>query len=573
MTKYKFNLEQLFYALLATFVAVSFCHLALVCYYADSEIWLLTLSQQTFHKGQLSSILYKWAFHALTYLFSHHAPNELAVYTYARSGWMIIALIAQLATAYAFSSFANQKKLFLPLFIAVMTFSAFFNQGFRVRGDTLSLFSHMVIMAGLFYIKDQPIRFWHYLALFVFNLILALSTPKSIFLYISQFAFALAMTFYLRLPRRFYVFIWISHISPLVLTCALIAISYFVGDPLSLMAAVHEAMDYYLKSFDAKLWNAGFFTVHDFSHVIKAFTKSSAHALVFLIGACVYLYTSYRSKKITIYTCLNVYGGTLFLFVLLHNQKLPFFLGTYGTPLIAYSFLLTYNLMSSVFKSYSRFANMILIGTMTFFCVLDCGLNLNHNNNMSQQMAIDIFDKYVQKHPQTTYYDTIGILPRKNTLFLFVGPGEVSRKKQIIADLHAANPTFILYTFKFNYLEPDIRHYLLANRVQPTPNVWVNGDHFSLAKNTKHFEKDVMLRGIPHWLVPARPGKYVYEFHSGNEITHEVIPFKDGLETKRFEQADSFAIPRKYIDFFQTNVEPIYFIQTPYNLFRYDTDF
>ncbi len=573
MTKYKFNIEHTYYAILATFLAASFCHLALVCYYADSEIWLLTLSQQTFSNVHLSSILYKWSFHALTYLFSHFAPTELAVYSYARTGWMVLALCAQLATAYAFSSFAGNRKLFLPLFITVMSFSAFYNQGFRIRGDVLSLFVHMGIMVLFFHLKQKRITYLHYLLLLILNLALVLSTPKSVYLYVAQFAFAISMVFYLKLNRRFYNFIWISHILPIVLALGAATLSYLVGDPLHLMAAVHEAIDYYLKTFDTSFTNAVFFSLNDFSHVIKAFVKSQVHALTFLVGVGVYLYSSYRSKQITIYTCLNVYFGVLFLFIMLHNQKLPFFIGTYGTPLIAYTYLLSYNFFAARLKRHTHLANIIVLGAMVFYAILDLGLNLRLNDNLGQQIAIEIFDDYVKKHPGTTYYDTIGILPRKNTIFLFVGPGEESRKQTIIQDLHREDPTVILYTFKFNYLEPDIRHYLLKHRVQVSTNVWVHGEHFQLVKDPQPFEKIIMLRERPHWHIHAPPQKFIFEFKSGTPIDKEVIYLKNGIETKHLEDADSFALPRKYIDFFQTNVEPIYFLQIPYNLFRYDTEF
>lgn len=573
MTKYKFSSAQLFYATIALIVTAGFCHLALVCYFADSEIWLLTLSQQTFSGFHLSSILYKWSFHALTYAFSHHAPSEWDVYIYARIGWTTVAVGAQLMIAYAFSSFAGNKKLLLPLFIVVMTFTAFFNQGFRIRGDILSLFAHAATMILLYRIRNQHPSLLHYAILLFFNILLGLSTPKAIYLYIAQFAFAISMVNYLSLSRQFYIFVWTSHILPILLICAAVVISYMIGDPLGIFIAVHEVVDYYLKSFDSTLSNASYFTLWDFAHIIKVFTKSMAHFAVFLCGFAIYLWNSYHNKKTSIYTCLNIYFGVLLIFIILHNQKLPFFLGTYGTPLIAYTYILTYNALHSLLRSLSHYINMLLIGAMTLLCLLDLNLNLFENNNLGQQFAIETLDAYMQKHPSTRYYDTIGILPRKNTVFLFIGPGEVSRKKKIIADLDTINPDVILYTFKFNYLEPDIHYYLEKHRFEQTPYVWVSGESFSRAEHPKMFERPIMLRNQLYRLIPVKPAKYIYDKQAKLDISRLIVPFKNGLETKRLEQADSFAVPELHSEIFQTNIEPIYFFQPPYQLFRYDTFF
>lgn len=571
MTKYKLSIEQLFYVIVALFVTLSFCHLALVCYFADSEIWLLTLSQQTFQNTGLSSIQYKWSFHALTYAFSHFAPSEWTVYLYARCGWMTVALAAQVMTAYAFSRFAENRKLFFPLFIVLMTFTAFFNQGFRIRSDILSLFAHAAILVLFFKSLHQRITVFHYAAAFAFNLLLASSTPKAAYLFIAQFAFAMSLAVHLRLDRRFFLFVWLSHVLPIVLICAALMISHISGDPFNLMTAAHEAADYYLKSFDTTLSNASYFSVWDFAHIIKTFSKSLAHTLVFVCGFAIYLWQSFRQKKPPLYSSLNVYFGVLLVFVVLHNQKLPFFIGTFGIPLIAYTYVLTYKMIEHFFKSFARYINMLLIGTMMLLCILDLSLNLSENNNLGQQVAIETLDNYMIKNPKASYYDTIGILPRKNTIFLFVGPGEVSRKKQIIADLDAANPTLIIYTFKFNYLEPDIRYYLESHRVEVTPRVWVPGRLFSIVKNSNMFEDLILLNKKPYWRISEKPKKYVFDKRSGRNIASEIRHFKGHLETNHFAEADSFAVPRAYVEFFHTDVEPIYFLQTPYDLFRYDT--
>jgi hypothetical protein len=573
MTKYKWSIEQVFYSLLALAVSFGFCHLALACFYSDSEIWLLTLSQRAFKPNDLTSIYYKWSFHALTYVFSHFSQSELDVYHSARIGWMCVALTSQAIIAYTFSLFAKNKKLFLPLFIAIMTFSAFFNQGFRIRGDILSLFAHAIILLTLFKLKDQTCSYKNYLWLFLWNIILLLSTPKSLYLYISQFVFAIALFKHGLATRSFFVFIWISHLAPVTGILWLTFVTHVFRMPIDLLAPIHEALDFYLKSFDIKLFNAAFFSIAAFEHVIKTAVKSIPHAIVFIIGTLLYFRSSYKRKKDGLISALNIYFGILFIFLVFHNQKLPFFIGTFGTPLIAYTLILYSQLLQNIFKTATKYAMILTVSVFTLFGFLDYNRNIRENNNYGQQVAIKIFDDYTNKHPNFKFYDIIGILPRKTSLFLFVGPGEVSRKKQIVNYLHLQSPDIILFTYKFIFLEPDIIDYLTKNFITMENNVWVKGDYFSIFKTKTYFSKQHSFNGKNYWLINQPPKLFVYDPVTKNNINRELLYFKDGLELKRPESANSFAVPASYLEFVQTNVAPIGFLQSPYKLFRFDTNY
>ncbi len=509
MTKYKFSPEQLLYSLLSAMVIAMFCHLALVVYFADSEIWLLTLSQQTFSRSHLISILYKWSFHALTHLFSNHAPTELEVYYYARRGWLIVALCSQAIVAYSFTLFIDRKKLFLPIFIAIVTFSAFFNQGFRIRGDILSLFTHSLIMLSLFKLKNRNVRWYHYCWITFLNILLILSTPKSLYFYVAQFAFGMGVYRYLEAPRNYFLIVWTTHIGPVVLLLGSAVATRLLSSPVDLFAPIYEATDYYLKSFDEDLFNVKYLSTLDFAHVIKAFAKSYFHALVFTIGVAMYLRTSLSRRAASIMTALNIYFGILLLFVVFHNQKFPFFLGSYGTPLIAYTFILSISFFETIFQRFTRYIIMALCSAMTMLSVVQYSDNLIGNNNLAQTIAVNNFEDYINRHPDLMYYDIIGILPRKTKMFLFIGPGEISRKSLIINELEKIQPELILFTHKFIYLEPDIRYYLTGSRLTFEKNVWVTGDHFSIVKTMDYFRKPVHFRGKPYWVIPHSPKRHV----------------------------------------------------------------
>lgn len=573
MTKYKFTLEQVFYSVLAFIVSLAFWHLASVCYFADSEIWLLTLSQQTFGGTELTSILYKWTFHAITYLFSHFAPTEVDVYIWARTGWTLVALMTQLILAYTFSLFARNKNSFLPIFIAIMTFSAFFNQGFRIRGDILSLFAHSLILLLLFKRMTSHIQRTDYFILLLLNTTLVLSTPKSLYFFVAQFAFALTLCKNSLSPISFFKLIWITHLFPVVAILGLALLTHSMSLPIDLILPLHEATDYYLKSFDPSLFNPEFFSIVDFGHVIKAFAKSPIHAIIFFSGMVIYLFKSYYQTKNSFSSALNIYFGLLLLFIIFHNQKFPFFLGTFGAPLIAYSTALTLNFINDLLKKFARIPLMLQWGCMTLLCLHQYGHNLFFNNNLEQLAAIRTLDNYLTRHPKLRHYDIIGLLPRNTKYFLFIGPGEITRKKLIIQELKKQDPDIIIFTYKFVYLEPEIQDYLTKNRISIEHNVWVKGDFFSVTNNTEHFTKQIKVNESLYWLIPQKPKRFIYDYIRRKSIAKEVLFLDhDGVSTT-FESASQLAVPHKYLNIVQTDIEPIHFFQRPYQLFRFDTNF
>lgn len=573
MTKYNWRFEQIFYALLASFVTFLFCHLALTCYFSDSEIWLLTLSQNTFHKHELISIFYKWSFHAITYLFSHFAPTELSVYYYARTGWMLVAVVTQLLIAYTFTNFTDNKKFFLPLFISLMTFSAFFNQGFRVRGDILSVFAHTLILYFLLSIKTKKITSYHYLILFILNALLISSTPKSLFFYLAQFVFAVSLYKNAKSSKTFFLLIWTTHVLPVVLLLGLILLANAWGSSFHLLSVVHEVVDYYLKSFDDSLFNTTYLSVTDFAHVLKSLAKSPIHAVVFVIGVLIYLFKSFRSKNTAIFTAFNVYFGLLLIMVLFHNQKLPFFIGTFALPLVAHSTLLFLSSMRYFLKNYFALFCIALCGGMSFFCVHQYKENVIFNNNHAQALAITSLEKYQAQHPHLSIYDIIGLLPRKNNIFLFVGPSEVSRKNSIIEHIRHLDPDIILFVYKFIFLEPEIKDFLTANRIPIEPHVWVKGEYYSVTQNMNYFRTPKIINNKYYWIIPHSPQKYIFDFASKQSINKDVLYLDKNLVPTHPKHSTHFAIPKNYLSIVQTNTDPIGFLMPPYALFRFDTSF
>lgn len=607
MTRYKLSPLLILQICLAFATTFLFIHLAIHCYFSDSEIWLLTLSQKALNPQGLSSIYYKYMFHIITYLFSHWAPSETSVYDYARIGWSLIAVLTQIILAGTFAKSVGQQKLLLPLFIILMTSNAFFNQGFRIRGDILSLFAHSMALWLFIYLRTKPITLRHYFYLAVFNLLLLLSTPKAIYFFVAQVAFAIALYKNTHLSRRYFLWIWFSHLSPLILASFLTLVTHLWGGQTDLIVPIHYAIDFYLKSFDSGLFNSEFLSINDFAHVFKFIGNSPLHALIITTGLGIYFYLTFKKQKNTLLSSWNVYFGLLFIFVILHNQKLPFFIGPYFSPLIAYTGLLCILSYQKIFpapgtinaetalrralksnpisirtavmrlqKFYHPLTfllSSILLSFMFFMTFLFYQKNMTYNNNSAQLIAVQTFDNYLTKYPNTLYYDIIGLLPRKNKIFLFVGPSEVAQKRNIINQIQKINPDLIVMTFKFVYLEPEIQEYLTQNKVPIEQNVWVTGEYFSVDHDKKYFTKSYPINGTNYWALPAKPHTFTMELLTQKDISSEIIFLDKSLKSVQKKDAVFLGVPEKYLAILLTNIAPVRFLQPPYFVFRFDTNF
>jgi hypothetical protein len=573
MTKYKSYTLFVLQSALAIAVTFLFLHLAINCYFADSEIWLLTLSQKALQPFELSSIFYKWSFHFLTYLFSHFAPTEVDVYFWARIGWGVVAVATQLILAFTFSRAIKEKSFVFPLFILLMTSSIFFNQGFRIRGDILSLFAHSIILLLLILCKNTKIRWFHYLAQTFFILLMMLSTPKAVYFLFAQFVFALLLWRKLKLKRDYFLWVWFTHVLPIVIVTFITLLSHLLPARIDLIDPIHEALDFFLKSYDANLFNTEYLSIYDFAHVIKFLGSSPIHTIVISFGLILYFYQLLRKGKNETWNALNAYFGIIFCLVLLHNQKLPFFLGTYGSPIIAYCGVQFFLFVKKYTPKWEFLVVLITTAAATFIALMQYQTNMNYNNNFGQMIAINTLDDYVTRNPKIRYYDIIGLLPRKTSTFLFVGPSEVSRKKAIIGAIDKLDLDMIIMVYKFVYLEPEIKNYLTEHRVPIEKNIWVKGDYFSVTQTTQYFKKTYRINEKPYWVLPIKPKHFIFDLLTHENITAHALYLDQRLKVVQEKDATQVAIPEKFLSVVLTNVPPVRFLQPPYFLFRFDTTF
>lgn len=571
MPKFFWDRSQLFFAFLAVLLGGLFFSLSTHCYYSDSEIWLLTLSQRALNPGDLISIYFKWLFHSVTKVASFAASTNLELYTATRWLYALIAIFALVFNALAFAKIFANKNLFLPLFIITLTSSLFFNQGFRIRADVLALLFHSLFIWTV--VTSQRFDFFKMTLLILLNLALLLTTPKSlIFVVLHTFLGA----FYLFLSHNKISqvkgrAILLSVFIPGTLGLLFLSLLSVLNPSHLLLLSLKSAVDFYFKSFDPGLGGAHFFRAYDFMYLVRFFSNSLVHTFLFLCWVFLFFKAIVlNSERTEDHLIFDLSTALLIIFIFLYNQKLPFFLGPFLTPVIAHQFCVFWNcLQKSKWKSITV---LCLLLASSALAIRQYITNQQLNNNWAQRKVIAEIEEYKTKHPAVSFYDVVGLLPLNNSYYFFMGPGEVSRRQPILSALKSNPPDIYLYTLKNVFFEPDLKAFLEAEYWQSQPGVWVKAKNIKLDK-TSYFTNNILrINNQSYWLTRGESQSTIFSRTTGKEITSLCFFLN---EQKQVSHNDIFwiAIPMDSINVSIVSLPPLHLSTNPYTLFRFDTAF
>jgi hypothetical protein len=577
MTKKLLLNSTYLYGFLALCLSALFVLFSVQCYYADSEIWLLTLSQKLFHVDGLITIYYKWTFHAFIYLFSHFAPTELDVYSWARIGCAMVGLGAAALTASVYTRVFENKKLFFPLFIFLLSSYLYFNQAFRIRADIFSYFLHILIIWFLLRMQKNPIRKRDHLLLFFLNLLLLTTSPKVIYFFVAQLFLALRLSYKNTSAHKkdFFWFIWLGHLSCVLLASLGGALSFVIHSLPSAPLTLSLAADFFIGKFSPDSSAPAFGTLESFQYLFNFLFASWAQSFVLLIAAVGLLWNlAFRKvkKQSSLQLSFILYSLILLFFTLLHNDKLPFFLGPMLTPILACAFMVTCTLVSNWKPAIFKIVLFIITSLCLFQATSQYEFNVGLNPNYFQRQVISQLNKYEEQHAPVKIYDVIGLLPRKTEIFVFVGPGEESEKQNLVSSIKAQDPDIIIYSFKAQYLEPQLGEYLRSQMVQIEEGVWAKGQRVSLPTHAKLFKAQKVINGTRYWILPVPKEKFVYDTRRNRMINAEILRLNPSMvpteDTPKF-----IAVPMNSIFLGLSDFEPPALLVAPEKVFRFDTGF
>lgn len=570
MPKFFLQKSQWLYGLLTLLLALLFIDLALNCYYSDSEIWLLTLSQKVFTPSENMAVYYKWFFHFITFMSTAWTHDNILTYQGARFFYALISLGALVLNSFVFCKVFDNKKLFFPFLIISLTSSLFFNQGFRIRADILALFLHTIF---LWLVVVCPFKKWQNPIVFItINGLLILTTPKAaIFLMLH----ALLGFLYLyrsssKEQRTLGKSLLLSLFYPVCVFLFVLSTLVFLKPYHSILLAIHSAVDFYLKSFDPHLGGAAFFKTFDLMYLLRFFYNSPIHTFLFLFWFVSYFRSLFTNpKKETLQSYFYLYSALLFIFILFYNQKLPFFLAAFLVPLITFQFGIFIDFINQKYRL--LFAPSLLLLIASFFTYKQYLLNSRYNNNHKQLLFVSNLQDYKQQNPSVKVYDIIGLLPKNNTYSLFIGPGDVSRRAQIFSYVTTQKPDTYLYTFKNIFFEPELKQFLEKNYFQWSPGVWLLAQKINFGEATSSTEI-VRINDKNYWLVPVKKAARVFDITTKKEISSSCF-YVDSHKKVSQKPTNNLAIPVDFLKVTVTEIPLPKFHHNPYDLFRFDTAF
>jgi hypothetical protein len=201
--------------------------------------------------------------------------------------------------------------------------------------------------------------------------------------------------------------------------------------------------------------------------------------------------------------------------------------------------------------------------------------------------------RLLHEHPLTTHYDVIGLLPRNQTIYSFVGPDDPNNRNAL-AQIHEQTPGFIFYVAKMKLLEPELSVFLNRNYIYLGHGIWgLSLPLQSLAPvqlkgHSQFFRLSDILGQID--LYGVRPGQeyYLYRTQYGDVAQQHLFQIVDNqfrpLSQKPFLISSSIENPQsKYLQlegslavWHISSLDSIHNYPQALdiqNLFAYDTEF
>lgn len=444
-------------------------------YISDSEIWAVTVSKQfsdpsTLHASIFSKLLFHYPLYALFSLSSDNVSLLLhARLLFAFVGASIVGLMAWLSwTIWRDRLAVSLAVLFL------LSSPMFLNQAYRVRPDFLATAFSLGLLI-LFFAQAKRAHLnlpWlRGIGFGVLSLLIFLTTPKVALFVVAQTAlfivWILGANSSERKPRLFFLGGYLGTLH-FTFSAALLWIT-ITGRLPQMIDAYRDAAKFFWNSFAE---GGGYMTGQSLV-MVKRFALLNpllAGLIVAGWGAGVYrLWTRFRGRSA--WKATDPYRAFYVIFLLVvfaHNQLTSYFIAAVLPFFLIYSGYLVAIAMRWFVRTFPipERVQLLLLIIVCFIAsakaIYAFRLNVTFNANHAQLSTIADFEEYLAKYPDATHYDVIGILPRKNSIYAFLGPGQDEQNKKIAKKMYEWKPDIFLHVEKAIYIENGI--FSLLNR-------------------------------------------------------------------------------------------------------------
>lgn len=447
--------------LFAVGVLYLFCFLALHNFISHSEFWSITASKGfgSLHSDNLH-IYYKSLFY---FLLSLIFQFDLTNIEHIQTARLLFGLLAFFNFALIIKNIhlitkSDRQAWIFSFFL--LSFHIFTYRIFRVRADLLA--SSFVLLAytriNLEYTKRLIKKSWDPV-LFTFFSLAFLSTPKSFYMI---FMMLIYRGYLLKDSHSKAVMLKFGGLYLLLPAGVLLVISGLAYElELVVEGPYTLAFEYYINS----LKNIG--SVDHWSEVISSLAANFIHYLIICFGF--FLLYKKRTELSPLFFAQGLLAIMAILIIAIHPEHQGYFIAQY-IPFVSLPLLFVLNEKTN--KKVLSFA--LVIG----FCT---PLVLIHPkswylSNKEQFRAISQLEEITDYVSNATYFDSMGLLPRKNAQMWFLGPND-PRGRQLASKLvRDTKPDFIFYTPKVSLVNQELLSLLHSDYQQLNPSIYVNRD-------------------------------------------------------------------------------------------------
>ncbi len=421
-----------------------FLFLGIFQHISDSEFWPISLAKKFGQiDSQNTSLYYKFFFHALLkvpYFFELNSVEHLIA---VRVLFSLIGLLTLILFFKISLKFYQSKSVAFVMSVMLLTCVSYFSQWSRIRSDELVLF---LALLGIFLNEYFLRKSSKLISLALISNIMILTSPKAIY-------WVLILTIY-AWPG------WLYLGAPLVGICLIFMASVFVFNSQLLLGSYSEAAHYFLSSWSWDLQNpaVGFYEV-------RSFFESQIFQLAIAAGGICIFFSKYRNLKHRL-----IFGFFAALSCLiLHPQRYDFFIGALMPFLILPAGFLILRI-----QDLKNLKLWILLGGLCCVQIIWASSNSKWwRFNGKELEKISQLEELMNQVPAANYFDGIGVLPRQNVIYAYLGPNDGVAVSGAIEILKSNDINFIFRNSRSYMMEPNLSMRLEKNYIEIRRGVFV----------------------------------------------------------------------------------------------------
>ncbi len=450
-----------------------FTSIALVCaflyksifgYWADSEVWAVTLSKQKFFSFEGTELipsdsigLYFKPLHHILIKFTYVAfPQSWNILIINRIFGFLIGIGIAAVYARIFSEILNNKRGWVLGFVAILTVTLFFERGYRIRADLLASLFHGLILFEFFRMQKQkdPWEIRISTAILVlYELAFVLSTVKYL-----PVLFLLNILYFFLLIGSSKELYWVRfYKNKFLIQFVLIFVGVVfihINRPLFFAQYIGELITYSLEAVTSSPADQNI----QYIHILRWIT---GNPILWASYIGMVLFTVFRllapQGSSTVEqknrSLLTLYSLLLMIFILNAPEKHAYFVAS-CSPLFT---ILSLSYLVSISNNLAKQYKWKISGFQTVGLLLICKFLVlliiykDQWTNQDQRAYQASLKQYLVENNISLYYDPIGILPRHMLFYAFLGPNQDMENKIAIEKIMHYQPEMIICTAKCNY--------------------------------------------------------------------------------------------------------------------------